>query len=419
MPGKRRSICLHSIADVRYDGDMSVLAIREFHQRLNARFTELNGTEVVEHYGDPPSEHAALRERAGVLDLSFRSRLCLTGADRQKFLNGQVTNNVKDLKTGEGCYAALVNAKGRMQSDLNIYILADEILLDFEPGYGATVAQRLEKYIIADDVQVVDVAAHYGLISVQGPEASEVIRAWGFERSAVKPTPDPSREGNEPTAGATPLPAFGTAGAGFVQLPTKPANFVSFKAPTLGEIYLMNLPRIGSAGFDLFVPTAALGAVADKLITAAKAVGGRACGWQALEMGRIEAGIPRFGVDMDETNLPPEAGIEGRAVSYTKGCYIGQEVIARVRTYGQVAKALRGLRLADSIKVLPQKGDKLYRGDKEIGFVTSAVASPTLKSNVALAYVRREHNGIGTELTLRSNEGESPARIVELPFKKS
>src|SRR5256884_5932439 len=415
MAGKRRSICLHSIADVRYDDDMSVLAIREFRQRLNARFTELNGMEVVEHYGDPLAEHAALRHAAGVLDLGFRSRLCLTGADRQKFLNGQVTNNVKDLKTGEGCYAVLVNAKGRMQSDLNIYILEDEILLDFEPGYGATVGKRLENYIIADDVQVVDVAAHYGLISVQGPEASEVIRALDFERAAGNPAA-PSQQENRRTAGATPLPAFGTAGAGFVQLPTKPANFVSFKASALGEIYLMNLPRIGSAGFDLFVPTAALGRVTDKLITAAKSVGGRACGWQALEVARIEAGIPRFGVDMDETNLPPEAGIEERAVSYTKGCYIGQEVIARVRTYGQVAKALRGLRLADSIKVLPQKGDKLYRGDKEIGFVTSALASPTLKSNVALAYVRREHNGIGTELTLRSNEGESPARIVELPF---
>src|SRR5437016_3548710 len=221
MAGKRPSICLHSIADLRYAEAMTVLAIREFHERLSARFLTVNGMEVVEHYGDPPAEHAALREAAGVLDLSFRSRLCLTGADRQKFLNGQVTNNVKDLKTGEGCYAALVNAKGRMQSDLNIYILEDEILLDFEPGYGATVVQRLEKYIIADDVQVVDVAAHYGLISIQGPEASEVIRALDFERAAGKPAA-PSQQENRRTAGATPLPAFGTAGAGFVQLPTKP-----------------------------------------------------------------------------------------------------------------------------------------------------------------------------------------------------
>src|SRR5256885_15425324 len=140
---------------------MSVLAIREFHERLSARFLTVNGMEVVEHYGDPPAEHAALREAAGVLDLSFRSRLCLTGADRQKFLNGQVTNNVKDLQVGEGCYAALVNAKGRIQSDLNIYILQDEILLDFEPGYSAAVAQRLEEFGLADDVQGNDVAAPY------------------------------------------------------------------------------------------------------------------------------------------------------------------------------------------------------------------------------------------------------------------
>jgi len=338
--------------------------------------------EVVNDYGDWRREHAALCETAGVLDLSFRSRLCLTGADRQKFLNGQVTNNVKDLKTGEGCYAALVNAKGRMQSDLNIYILEDEILLDFEPGFSAAVAQRLEKYVIADDVHVVDVAPHYGLLSVQGPKAEEVTRQFklGVERSK------------------------GTM------------SFVLCKDSTLGEVYLMDLPRTGKTGFDLFVPNAALGAVADRLINGVKAVGGCACGWQALETARIEAGIPRFGADMDETNLAPEAGIEERAISYSKGCYIGQEVIARIRTYGQVAKSLRGLRLEDS-KILPQKGDKLYDGDKEIGYVTSAVDSPTLKSGIALAYVRREHNRTDTELELRTAVGKGAACIVPLPFQ--
>ena len=106
---------------------MNALELHKFHDGLNACLTEVNGMEAVEHYGDPLAEHAALREMAGLLDLSFRSRVCLTGTDRQKFLNGQVTNNVKDLKTGEGCYAALVSAKGKMQSDLNIYVLEDEI----------------------------------------------------------------------------------------------------------------------------------------------------------------------------------------------------------------------------------------------------------------------------------------------------
>jgi folate-binding protein YgfZ len=149
---------------------------------------------------------------------------------------------------------------------------------------------------------------------------------------------------------------------------------------TLGEIYLMNLPRIGTNGFDLFVPAGSAAAVWGELESAAKAVGGAACGWEALEMARIEAGLPRFGADFDETNLPPEAGLEKRAISYTKGCYIGQDVIARIRTYGQVAKALRGLRLADDLKVLPKKGDKLFRAEKEIGYVTSALASPGLKA---------------------------------------
>ena len=128
-----------------------------------------------------------------------------------------------------------------------------------------------------------------------------------------RPIPDPSQEGNWQIVGGTQIPSSGGAGGGFAQPPAKPMNFVSVKNTMLGEIYLMNLPRTATSGFDWFVPAAALGAVADKLITAAKRVGGRACGWQSLETARIEAGIPRFGADMDETNLPLEAGIETRA----------------------------------------------------------------------------------------------------------
>ena len=361
---------------------MSSLSLHEFHHALGAQFTEVNGAEVVAHYEDAPAEHAALHAAAGVLDLSFRSRLCLTGADRAKFLHGQVTNDVTGLNIGEGCYAALVNAKGRMETDLNIYRLSDELLLDFEPGYSQSISQRLEKYVIAADVQVVDAAPHYGLLSVQGPKAVEVVKQLNL--------------------GTSP--------------PTGLMTFVCAKDVTLGEIYVMNQPRAGTNGFDLFVPSPALGAVADKLIAAAKTIGGRACGWHAIETARIEAAIPRYGHDMDETNLAPEAGIEARAISYTKGCYIGQEVIARVRTYGQVAKALRGLRLADDLKILPAKGDKLFKDSKEVGYLTSAIASPTLKANIALGYVRREANQIGTGLMIKTTQGESPVRIVEIPF---
>ena len=160
---------------------MTPLALHEFHAALRAQFTEVNGMEAVEHYGDWLAEYSALRNSVAVLDLSFRSRLVLTGADRVRLLNGQVTNNVKDLPVGDGCYAALVTNKGRMQSDLNIYILADEILLDFEPGLTGAISERFDKFIIADDVQVIDAAPHYGLLSVQGPQAWAAIERIGLD----------------------------------------------------------------------------------------------------------------------------------------------------------------------------------------------------------------------------------------------
>lgn len=364
--------------------DPTPLPLHEFHQTLGANFSSLNGAEVVANYGDLLAEHATLRESAGVLDLSFRCHLCLTGADRVRFLHGQVTNDVKKLRVGEGCYAALTTAKGKMQSDLNIFCLPDELLLDFEPGYAATVTQRLEKFIVSDDVQVVDVTPLYGLLTVQGPKAESVVRPLGL----------------------------------FTEIPGQPLASIKATDPTLGEIYLMNHARLGPTGFDLFVPSDSLGAVADKLIAAAKSVGGRACGWMAFEIARIEAGIPRFGADMDETNLPLECGIEARAVSYTKGCYIGQEVINRIHTIGHVNRELRGLRLADDLKTLPVKGDKLFKDDKEVGHITSAVHSPTLHANIALGYVRREAGETGTEMTIRTGAGERQVKVAGLPFAK-
>ncbi len=360
---------------------MTPLALHEFHAALNARFIDVHGMEAVEDYGDWLAEHAALRGSAGVLDLGFRGRLVLTGADRVRLLNGQVTNNVKDLPAGAGCYAALVTNKGRMQSDLNIYILPEEILLDFEPGLSAALEERFNKFIIADDVQVIDAAPHYGLFSVQGPQAWAVIEKLGLNFAR----------------------------------PEKDLHSTSLKDDTLGEMYCMNHPRLGTTGFDLFAPTNSLGALADKLSAAARELGGRAAGWRALETARIESGRPRFGAEMDGSNLPPEAGLESRAISYTKGCYIGQEVIARLRTYGQVAKALRGLRFAEGAR--PEKGDKLFFGDKEVGYVCSAIHSPALAANLGLGYVRKEHNQIGTALRARGAVGEVEATVVALPFE--
>ncbi len=356
------------------------LELHELHRSLNARFVEWNGQEAVAHYGDPLREHAALRESAGVVDLSFRSRFCLLGADRVRFLHGQVTNDVKRLKVGEGCYAAITTAKGRMQSDLFIYALQDELLLDFEPGLTQTVSGRLEKFIVSDEVQIVDVAPHYGLLSVQGPKAINAVEALEL------------------------FPFFSGA----------PLHIAHASDPMLGELYIATHARLRNGGFDLFVPTKSLGAVADKLIAAATKVGGAAVGMEAFEIARIEAGVPRFGIDMDESNLPLECGIEASAISYNKGCYIGQEVINRVHSIGHVNRELRGLAVTSELKSIPNRGTKLFQNDREVGFITSAARSPDAGTVIALGYVRRECNQPGTELQLPTESGTASVRVCAL-----
>ena len=272
------------------------LPLHEVHAALGARFTEVNGHETVAHYGDPTAEHAALRSSAGILDLGARGRFCLTGTDRVRLLHGQVTNDIVALAPLRGCYAAFVSNKGRMQADAFVYALPNELLVDVEPGLTTTLLQRLDHYIVADDVQCVDVTPYYGLLSVQGPRAAAVLTRLNLG----------------------------------IELPEANLAVAHLTDPTLGELYVTRTARTGSQGFDLFIPLDVQAMVLDKLVAAAHEESGSLAGWEALELARLEAGIPRFGLDIDETNLAPEAGIESRAISYSKGCYIGQETIARI-----------------------------------------------------------------------------------------
>lgn len=341
---------------------MIPLLLHPFHEKKGAQFGGVRGSEVVQQYQSAEGEYVALTREAAWLDLSFRGRVCVLGADREKYLHGQVTNNVTGLKVGEGCHAALVTGKGKLQSDLFIYKLDEEILLDFEPGLTPQVINRLEKYIVADDVSLIDVAPHYGLLSLQGPQAREVLKRCGIVSEA----------------------------------PEKPLTWSSVHVES-GEIYVVNHPRLKSEGFDLFIPKDGIEEVAGKLL-------GTWAGFEALEVARIELGIPRYGQDMTESNLAPEAGLAS-AISYNKGCYIGQEVIARIRTYGKVAKALRILRLPNELERLPESGEKLFKEAREAGYVTSSALSPLYGGKVALGYVRKEWNEPGSILRLGSETG--------------
>lgn len=342
---------------------MTPLPHRELHEGLGASFTQVNDAEVVDHYGNLANEFLHLTQSAGILDFSFRGRICVLGEDRAKYLHGQLTNDINRLQPGQGCYSALCNQKGRFEADLNVHCLENEILLDFEPGLSELVAERLERNIVADDVELADVAPHFGLLSVQGPKSADVVA----DLEAHCPTEDYAVTWSE--------------------------------HETLGQIYVARNSRLGSNGFDVYASENSIPAIADKLIAAAHNHGGGTAGWSAFETARIAAGIPRFGQDMTDANLVPEAGIAESAVSYKKGCYIGQEILNRLRTFAEVSRTLRRLQFADGAAA-PEVGASLELAGKSVGKVTSVALPPGASRPVAMGYIHKSANEAGTELNV-------------------
>jgi folate-binding protein YgfZ len=263
-----------------------------------------------------------------------------------------------------------------MQADLHVYRLDDELILDFEPGLLEAVTERLESHIIADQVELIDASPHFGLLSLQGPKTADALVSLGLA------------------------------------LPGEP--FAHAKSPLdgLGEVYVMNNGRYGVAGCDLYISTGHLGEAAERLAKAVEGQGGRLAGWQATEIARVEAGIPRFGIDMDNKTLPPEAGLETRAISYTKGCYIGQEIIARIRTYGRVNRTLVGYRLDADLATGTQLTDD---SGKTVGTLTSVIDSPRF-GPIALGLAKRGSETSGQVLTAREPV-QGQATVAEIPFR--
>ena len=355
---------------------MPANSLNDFLSQQGAQFGDVAGETVAQNFGDTNAEHRALTESVALVDLSFRGCLAVLGDDRVKFINGQVTNEVAALKPGQGCYAALVNAKAKMQADLHVYRLADELILDFEPGLLEAVTERLESHIIADQVELIDASPHFGLLSLQGPKTADALASLGLA------------------------------------LPGEAFAHVKSPLDDLGEVYVMNNGRYGVAGCDLYIPTGHLAKATGRLAKAVEGQGGCLAGWQAPEIGRVAAGIPRFGADMDNKTLPPEAGLETRAISYTKGCYIGQEIIARIRTYGRVNRSLVGYCLDTDLAI-----DTELVGDsgKTVGTLTSVVNSPQF-GRIALGLAKRGNESPGQVFTARE-PAQGQATVAEIPFR--
>ncbi|HKY19671.1 MAG TPA: glycine cleavage T C-terminal barrel domain-containing protein [Vicinamibacterales bacterium] len=301
-----------------------------------------------------------------LVDRSAQGKIVLTGSDRASFLHGLLTNDITRLVPGTGTYAAYLTPQGRMISDMRVIETGDSLLLDVEASVVGQLAERLEKLIFSEDVAVLNATASLAEFGIHGASADDVIqRVAGHDVSALVHQYDNAR----------------------VTIAASDATVVRDDS-------------LGLLGFDIYVPSSH----ADRVRAAFLAAGASEAEEGTAEALRIEAGRPRFGVDMGTETIPLEAGIEDRAISFTKGCYVGQEVIIRVmhRGHGRVARRLVRLILAGG--AVPSRGDKIFAGDQPVGDVTSAAVSPRTAAPIAMGYVHRDHAAPGTELSIGSSK---------------
>jgi len=363
----------------------STLALEKVHERLGASFRDEQGWRVPATYGDEKSEYAAVREGgAGLLDLSSRSRIRVTGSEAIMFLNGLITNDMKTLAENHWMAAAFPNVQGRLIAAVRVARLANEpankkasptFLLETEPVSHGSVLKTIARFTMAGDFHVTDITGETALLSLQGRGATEIVR--------------------------------GVLGEAAAEIPPDGALEIDWRQST---VTVIRATHTGEDGFDLIVKSTQAYAMWESLTAA----GAQPVGHGALEILRIEAGIARYEHDMDETNVVTETNLDD-AVSFTKGCYIGQEIIARIKYRGHVAKKLTGLMFEGNELIDVRAAIKSEEG-KDIGRITSVAQSPGLQRTIALGYVRYEYLAPGTNLKIVSGEREAAATVKVLPF---
>jgi folate-binding protein YgfZ len=326
------------------------------------------GVKTPEDYGDARKEYEALRLGCGVYKLDARTRFALSGSDRTRWLNGMITNNVRDLQPGHGVYAFLLNPQGRILGDMNAFNDGERIVIDTDARQREKILATFDHYIIMDDVEVVpDLAMQ--TFGIAGPKAKAALGKMGIAPPELAPLQ-------------------------FVGQPWQEEH--------------LRLVRDGDERREAYELWAAPNAV-EKVWKALNEVG-QPVGSAALEMDRIVRGVPRYGVDLRERDLPQETGQE-RALSFNKGCYVGQEIVERIRSRGNVHRAFVGFRVQGAV---PAAGTKIEAAGKEVGEITSATTVPHAGRDVpiALGYVRRDAVAAQKDVLI----GGVATTVSDLPF---
>jgi len=330
-------------------------------------------------YGDPRAEYRAAYERAAWFDLSDRGKIELAGKEAVFFLNNLCTNDVKNLAVSAGCEAFLCTAKAKVVAHLFVsHVEPEVLLLDFEPGQAEKVFNHLNHFLISEQVELADRTNEFAVLQLVGPKAAAILS----------------------TAVGTALPALQS----WQHVAMRLAN---------DEVIVRANASLQLPAFDCICAAALKPVLAERLVQS----GATPAGDQTHEILRVEAGWPAYGIDMDENRFVVEVGRTAQAISYAKGCFLGQEPIVMARDRGQVNRQLLGV-LCGAGRELAA-GTRLLQRDVEVGQVTSSVVSPRLVQAIALAYIKRGSQNPGTALTIDAPTGRREATVSALPFSSS
>jgi folate-binding protein YgfZ len=354
----------------------------EQHRAAGAEIAPYFGTQLPARFGAVTEEHRLARRKVALLDTNFRAVFSLAGPDRVRYLNAVLTSNVRDLVPGEGAIGLLLNAQGHILAELETLALDDRLMVLGHKLVRQRTADTLDKFIIMDDATLADETEESGTLAIEGPAAPDVVRGLtGIELEK--------------------LPARGHAGTVLrgdsVEIPCRVIHHSLYGFP--GAEFLLQRG-------DLAAAWAAL----EGLV---RACGGTPVGYRTLNALRLEAGVPWFGADFDERHIPHEAGLEGSHISFTKGCYTGQEIVERVRSRGHVNRRLSGLQFGSAEP--PEPGAALLAAGSEAGRVTSAAFSPLRGAAIGLGYLRAEHSRPGSVLQCASTTAE----VIALPLREA
>lgn len=348
------------------------------NQAQSLPVADYRGAGTIARFADPHDEFAALLNGSGIYDLGFRARISLTGGDRVRWLNGMVTNNIRDLAAGRGVYAFLLNPQGRILGDMFVYNQGEALMVETDRSQAEKIVATFDHYIIMDDVEVTNVSDQQTALGLAGPRSRAILNTAGIEVPNLQPLQMIAPRCN--------------CDCGCLE-----CTVIS------GEDAPQESYEIWLAPKDVHSTWQAL------LAAGATPVGG-----EALEMQRIVAGIPLYGVDIRERDLPQETE-QMRALNFNKGCYVGQEIVERIRSRGNVHRKFTGFLMEGAAAIAA--GEKIVSAGKEVGEITSVAALRTAagKPAFALGYIRREVGVPGREVTI----GTATATVIQLPLENA